>query len=157
MRIIPKQERIREALKRHPDWSDRRIARALHMRIFDITECKAIREKESGRNVSNKAISSAIISMGQGSGASLSVKEFMKRLDYDQMLRDALAEHCRDKFIIESQIRTMSGIPPALWRAVADRKEFAHNHIADSGKIWWSVTENVQKVLDKKTYWGIAR
>ena len=139
-----KESRIRACISRHPDWNDRRIA------------------------ASARAVNAEVAAVRGGSGekmipitplpaSSISVGEFLKRLDYDKMLAETISRNCRNKFIVESQMRTLSGVPPNLWRSVADLERFENCHVYDSGKNWWSTEENVKQVQAKKKYWGIVR
>lgn len=139
-------DKIRACVAKHPEWPEARVANSVKCKISDIFEMRT-REGQAEN----------VIPMGQGPAATISVGEFLKRMDYDKMLAEAIKKHCRTKFVVESQMRTLSGILPSLWRSVADLERFENNRVYDSGKTWWSTEENVKQVQAKKKYWGIAR
>jgi hypothetical protein len=140
--MLQKSDRISACIAKHPAWDNQKIAQELRCRVCDVASARLnTSESPSGR----------------GPGSIISVNDFLKRMDYDKMLEAAIAKHCKNKFIIEVQIRTLSGIPASVWHSVSSLEKFDDNHIPDSGKTWWSTKENVRLVQEKKRYWGIAR
>lgn len=131
------REKAEVVHREHPEWGRQRLSAAAGC-------TRAVAEA-----VLKGAPSREIVEPSVARQRGISVKDFIRSIDYPAQVREGIAKHLRTTFMREDDFRAILGMRADRFRRAVDRQEFAANKWKKDGYTYWSIAENVRQAKSK--------